>query len=87
MKKVEVTLYSRPGCHLCEAAMSHLVEISKKLTPAIELEITEISITNDPVLEKKFSDYVPVIHINNEPHDFYAVNEERFIKAVQELTQ
>jgi len=87
MEIVEVTLYSRPGCHLCETAMAKLTDLSSELSSLAKIEINEISITSDPVLEKKYSDYIHVILINGEPHDFYAVDEARFVAAITELTQ
>jgi len=85
MESVTVTLYSRPGCHLCESALTTLQGLREKLASLAEIEISEISIASDPVLEKKYSDYIPVILINDQPHDFYAVNEDRFIAAIEEI--
>jgi coenzyme F420-reducing hydrogenase gamma subunit len=82
MKKVEVTLYSRPGCHLCETALLQLEELSKKLSAVAEIGITEITITSDPSLEKKYSEYIPVILIDGQVHDYFAVNEERFTQEI-----
>jgi glutaredoxin len=83
MENVTVTLYSRPGCHLCESAFTTLQELREKLASLAAIEISEISIASDPILEKKYSDYIPVILINGQPHDFYAVNEDRFIAAIK----
>jgi glutaredoxin len=82
---IEVTLYSRPGCHLCENALSQLQLIREEIAHEITFEINEISITDDPALLNKFSDYIPVIHINGQPHDFFKVDRVRFIKALSEL--
>jgi glutaredoxin len=87
MKTAAVTLYSRPGCHLCEDAAVQLRELAVTLSGSAKITIEETSILSDPELEKKYSDYIPVILINGEPHDFFRVDPERFISAINSLPE
>jgi len=59
---LEVTMYTRQGCHLCDeakAAMAPLLlEFSAKLR--------EVDIDDDPVLFERYTDDVPVIFIGGQ---------------------
>lgn len=76
MQRVQV--YSRKGCHLCEAAIATLRDLQKELDFVIE----EIEIDENVLLQAKYGDLVPVIHINDVHHDFYRLDPERFRKAL-----
>lgn len=53
-----VTLYGRPGCHLCSDALALLKEIRAAGKP---FEINPVNIENDPDLHRKFLERIPVI--------------------------
>jgi glutaredoxin len=77
----EVSVYSRSNCHLCEVALEVISEIRKDF----EFTITKILIDGDAELEEKYGEQVPVILINNQPHDFFRVDPERFRLAISKL--
>jgi glutaredoxin len=78
---VTVQVYSRHGCHLCEAALRTLEELQEELNFVID----EIFIDANQELEDKYGEQVPVILINGEPHDFFKVEPERFKKVFATL--
>ena len=78
---IEVTIYSRSNCHLCEVALDVLEEMRGEL----DFQITKILIDENPELEEKYGEQVPVILINNQPHDFFRVDPERFRLAISKL--
>ena len=78
---IEVSVYSRSNCHLCEVALEVISEIRKDY----EFTITKILIDGDSELEGKYGEQVPVILINNQPHDFFRVDPERFRLAISKL--
>jgi glutaredoxin len=78
---IEVSIYSRSNCHLCEVALGVLEEIRNEL----DFQITKILIDGNAELEEKYGEQVPVILINNEPHDFFRVDPERFRLALSKL--
>jgi len=78
---IEVTVFSRSNCHLCEVALEVISEIRKEF----QFTITKILIDGDPELEEKYGEQVPVILINNQPHDFFRVDPERFRLAISKL--
>ena len=75
---IEVTVYSRSNCHLCEVALEVISEIRNEF----EFTITKILIDGNAELEEKYGEQVPVILINNQPHDFFRVDPERFRLAI-----
>ena len=58
--KVQVIIYSRPGCHLCEVAK----EAMRAADCAGEYTLDEINIETDSELLKRYGDDIPVITIN-----------------------
>lgn len=52
-----VTLYERPGCHLCEETLEALGRIAG----ARRLEIARVDITTDPELERRYVLRIPVL--------------------------
>lgn len=59
---VEVVLYSREECHLCEQARDVIISLQKEFP----ISLTEIDIDEDPSLKKKYGLKIPVIAINGE---------------------
>jgi glutaredoxin len=78
---IEVSIYSRSNCHLCEVALAVLEEIRNEL----DFQITKILIDGKPELEEEYGEQVPVILINGQPHDFFRVDPERFRLAISKL--
>jgi glutaredoxin len=58
----QVTLYGKPGCHLCEEARA--VVLAARDRHRFELE--EIDITRDPTLEARYRERIPVVAIDGE---------------------
>ena len=78
---IEVSVYSRSNCHLCEVALEVISEIRKDF----KFTVTKILIDGNSELEEKYGEQVPVILINNQPHDFFRVDPERFRLAITKL--
>jgi hypothetical protein len=73
-----VTLYSRPGCHLCEDALAVIERVCTELG---ELW-TEVDITTDPELLRRFGEEIPVTFVDGAQHDFWRVDERRLRAAL-----
>lgn len=54
---IAVTLYSRPGCHLCEAVSAGLVALNQQYPHTL----TEINIEDDDSLLRQYFDKIPVV--------------------------
>jgi glutaredoxin len=55
-----VTLYTRPGCHLCEEARDRLTEL-RGGAPGFEL--VEVNIEENERLHARFLERIPVVEI------------------------
>ena len=55
----DVTLYSRPRCHLCEEAKAQIAPLLKEFGA----RLTEINIDEDPELRARYDYDVPVIFL------------------------
>ena len=55
------------------------------LQKEFEFTIDKQLIDGNSELEDKYGESVPVILINNEPHDFFRVDPERFRSAMSKL--
>jgi glutaredoxin len=75
---VEVTIYSRRGCHLCEVAESVVRDVNKE----VSFDLQVIYIDGDASLESEYGEEVPVTLINGKRHDYFKVDRARFIEAV-----
>jgi len=74
-----VTVYSRTGCHLCEVAINQIESVKSKIIFDLEIKL----IDDNPELEKAFGEQVPVILIDQQPHDYWRVDVDRFTKAIK----
>ena len=73
-----VTLYSRPGCHLCDAARAVIERVCADLGEAYD----EVDIDTDPELRQRFTDEVPVTFVDGRQHDFWRVDDDRLRSAL-----
>ena len=58
-----VTLYTRPGCHLCDEAREAILSVRDS---AGSFELREIDIECDPELHKRFLERIPVVDVDGE---------------------
>ena len=77
MKKV--TVYSRSGCHLCEIAIYKIKSVNSEIDFELEIKL----IDDNKTLQEKYNDEVPVILIDDQVHDYWRIDVERFIKAIK----
>jgi glutaredoxin len=63
-----VTLYARPGCHLCDDARAALERLRAREPFALE----EVDITGDDALHARYLERIPVIALDGEElFDFF----------------
>ena len=66
------TLYSRPGCHLCDDARAALTELRKRVAFAL----VEIDIESDDALHRAYLERIPVVELDGEELFEYFVDED-----------
>ena len=78
MSEPRVTLYSRPGCHLCHAARTVIEQVCAELGESF----TEVSILDDPELLRRYGEEIPVTLVDGRQHDFWRVDPARLRAAL-----
>ena len=66
-----ITLYGKPGCHLCDEARAAVERARSER--AFELE--EVDISHDPVLFRRYGERIPVLALEGEELFDYVVDE------------
>ena len=57
-----LTLYGKPGCHLCHDAR----EAVKRVLLQREVGLEEVDITRDPLLFRRYGERIPVLELDGE---------------------
>ena len=78
MNKPRVTLYSRPGCHLCDEARVLIEQVCDEVGESY----AEVSVQGDPDLERRFGHEVPVTFVDGKQHDYWRVDPARLRAAL-----
>lgn len=78
-----VTIYSKPGCHLCEEVKEAIMRSGCPVTFRLEI----INIEDDAQLYARFEDDIPVIFINGLKAFKHRVTPREFCDRLCRLTQ
>ena len=74
-----LTLYSRPGCHLCDE-MKAVVDL---VAPWVPFTIDIIDVSNDPLLEAQYGLEIPVLLINGRKAAKYRLTEDELLRRLE----
>lgn len=83
MPAVAVTLLTKPGCHLCDDARAIVEPLVDELEGVV---LEERSILDDPELNARYWDEIPVVLIDGAVHTIWRVDPARLRSALQEAT-
>ena len=70
----EWTVYSRPGCGLCEQMLEELASV---LPPAAAARVQVVDIDTDPELTRKYGTRIPVLLVDGEFVCAYRLDRQR----------
>jgi len=85
---VRLTLLSKPGCHLCDTARDAVTEVIAQLgAVASAVTVEELSILDDPELNERYWDEIPVVLVNGRVHTIWRVDPVRLTRALEEAIQ
>ena len=79
---IVMTIYSRPGCHLCEEMKATIGRVLQRNDSDARLE--EIDISTDAHLEARYGTEIPVLLVNGKKAAKFRVSEwelERLIRS------
>ena len=73
-----VTLYGRPGCHLCDEARAAL----ERVRAWIPFEVHSVNIEEDDALFRAYLERIPVVALDGEEIFDYFVDEETLKRLI-----
>lgn len=73
-----VEVYGKPGCHLCEEAMTVVARVCAELGQTW----TETDVSGDAALMRTYGEQLPVTFVDGRQHDFWRVDEVRLRSAL-----
>jgi glutaredoxin len=71
---IALTIYSRPGCHLCDEMKAVVGRVVRTAGTAISIE--EVDISTDPDLESRYGLEIPVLLVDGRKAAKYRITEE-----------
>ena len=79
----DVTIYSRPGCHLCDEAKAQIAP----LLAEFKARLTEINIDQDAELRARYDYDVPVIFVGTRKAAKHRVDLKQFRRQLREASR
>jgi glutaredoxin len=76
-----VTLYGKPGCHLCDDAKA----IIEQVRAGHEFELKEVDITLDPGLFRAYGERIPVVAVDGEERFEFFVDPTELTKSLDRV--
>jgi glutaredoxin len=74
-----VTLYSRPGCHLCDEMKALVGRVARSHPVTLQ----EIDISKDAELERLYGLEIPVLIVNGRKAAKYRISEEALVRILR----
>jgi glutaredoxin len=74
-----VTLYTRPGCHLCDDARAVILRVRERAP----FRLVEIDIESDDALHRAYLERIPVVELDGEELFEYVVDEATLAARVR----
>jgi glutaredoxin len=74
-----ITIYSKPGCHLCDRAK----EVIERCRAKVEFAVEVVDISQDPGLLQRYRDDIPVILLDGNEIARHFVRERKLLELLQ----
>ena len=79
-----LTLYSRPGCHLCDEMEATIARVALNIPPTVgPLTLEHIDISTDPALEARYGLEIPVLMVDGKKAAKYRVSEDELLRILR----
>jgi len=75
---VQLTIYSRPGCHLCDEMKAVVERVARSAAGPLTIEAIDIS--TDPALEARYGVEIPVLMVDGRKIAKYRITEAALAK-------
>ena len=77
---IALTIYTRPGCHLCQDMKVIVERVVRDTRAAARIE--EIDIASDPALEARYGAEIPVLLLNGKKAAKFRVTERELTRIL-----
>ena len=77
---IALTLYSRPGCHLCDEMKAVVGRAIASIREPVTLD--EIDISTDPGLEARYGLEIPVLLVNGKKTAKYRITDAEIMRLL-----
>ena len=77
-KPMHLTLYTRPGCHLCDDLKEILLRVRRRQA----FELREVDISGDPALERRYGHDIPVLLLDGVETARHRIDEADLIRRL-----
>jgi hypothetical protein len=75
---IALTIYSRPGCHLCD----EMKAIVQRVARTMPISVEEIDISTNPALEAQYGLEIPVLLVDGKKAAKYRIGEIELLKVL-----
>jgi hypothetical protein len=79
MANPDVVLLTKADCHLCAAARAAV----ERVTSGLGVTWSEQRIEDDPQLQQKYAEEIPVVLVDGVQRDFWAIDEQRLTRILK----
>jgi glutaredoxin len=80
-RSIQVEIYSRPGCHLCDEAKAVIEPFRRRY----RMDITVTDVDSDDALRQAYGADIPVVMINGKEAFRHRVDAEALERKIKEL--
>ena len=79
-----VTLYGRPGCHLCEEARDGLLGLRRE---GARFELREVNIESEESLHRSMLELIPVVEVEGERISELMLDRDALLRGLDTLSR
>jgi hypothetical protein len=79
---ITLTLYSRPGCHLCD----EMKAVVSRVAGTMPVSLQEVDISTDPVLESRYGLEIPVLLVEGRKAAKHRVTEAELTRMLRPIS-
>jgi glutaredoxin len=76
---VHLTIYSRPGCHLCDEMKATVARVAER----VPLQVQEVDISTDADLEARYGLEVPVLMVDGRKAAKHRLTDEELLRILR----
>ena len=80
-----MTLYSKPGCHLCDEARKVVRVVTAETDPGrtwVEVDVDAAAAHDGGALQREYGEQVPVVTVDGVPRGFWRIDARRLRLAL-----